>query len=82
VAGLPSKYEAMPNPFYRSSGFEVAGDIKNIQLVNLSEECTIRIYTVRGDLVKTIHHNNPFSGVATWNQISDYEQYVKSGIYF
>jgi len=72
----------VPNPFYRSSGFEVAGDIKNIQFVNLSEECTIRIYTVRGDLVKTIHHNTPSSGVATWNQISDYGQYVKSGMYF
>ncbi|MBC7185788.1 MAG: T9SS type A sorting domain-containing protein [Calditrichaeota bacterium] len=72
----------VPNPFYRSSGFELAGDVKLIQFVNLSEECTIRIYTVRGDLVKTIHHRDPSSGVAFWNQISDYGQYVKSGMYF
>jgi hypothetical protein len=72
----------VPNPFYRSSGFQLAGDVKLIQFVNLSNECTIRIYTVRGDLVKTIHHSNPSSGVAFWNQISDYGQYVKSGMYF
>lgn len=72
----------VPNPFYRNSGFQTAGDEKVIQFVNLAEECTIRIYTVRGDLVKTIHHNNPSSGVAKWNQISDYGQYVKSGMYF
>ena len=72
----------VPNPFYRSSGFELAGDIKLIQFVNLSTECTIRIYTIRGDLVKTIQHQNTSSGVAFWNQISDYGQYVKSGMYF
>ncbi|MDZ7384863.1 MAG: hypothetical protein ONB07_01965 [candidate division KSB1 bacterium] len=72
----------VPNPFYRSSGFELAGDVKLIQFVNLSEECTIKIFTVRGDLVKTIHHADPSSGVAFWNQISDYGQYVKSGMYF
>jgi len=37
---------------------------------------------VRGDLVKTIRHADSQSGVATWNQISDYGQYVKSGMYF
>ncbi|MBN1153989.1 T9SS type A sorting domain-containing protein [candidate division KSB1 bacterium] len=72
----------VPNPFYRSSGFQLVGDTKLIQFVNLSEKCTIRIYTVRGDLVKTIEHNDPSSGIAFWNQISDYGQYVKSGMYF
>lgn len=72
----------VPNPFYRSSGFQLAGDTKLIQFVNLSRTCTIRIYTLRGDLVKTIEHANETSGVAYWNQISDYGQYVKSGMYF
>ncbi len=76
------KVTVVPNPFYRSSGFQLAGDIKLIQFVNLSQTCTIEIYTIRGDLVKTIHHNDPASGVAVWNQISDYGQYVKSGMYF
>ncbi len=76
------KVTVVPNPFYRSSGFELAGDTKLIQFVNLSEACTIEIYTIRGDLVKTIRHQSTSSGVATWNQISDFGQYVKSGMYF
>ncbi len=72
----------VPNPFYRHSGLQKAGDENRIQFVNLSERCTIRIYTLRGDLVKKIEHNDPGSGVAYWNQISDNGQYVKSGMYF
>jgi hypothetical protein len=77
-----SKIAVVPNPFYVSSGLDNVGDRKMIQFVNLPAECTIRIFTLRGDLVKTIHHNNPSSGVAKWNQISEYGQYVKSGMYF
>jgi len=72
----------VPNPFYRHSGLSRLGDEKVIQFVNVSKQCTIRIYTLRGDLIKTIEHNDPERGVASWNQLSDYGQYVKSGMYF
>jgi len=35
---------------------------------------------MRGDLVKTIEHNDG-SGIAAWNQVTDYGQFAKSGIY-
>lgn len=72
----------VPNPFYRNSGLPKAGLENRIQFVNLSTRCTIRIFTLRGDLVKTIHHDDPNSGVAFWNQVSDNGQLVKSGLYF
>ncbi len=72
----------VPNPFYRSSGFALAGDVKRIQFEGLPPSCTIRIYTLRGDLVKTIDHQDTASGIASWNQISDNGLYVKSGMYF
>lgn len=72
----------VPNPFYRSSGFEEPGRERDIQFVFIPQRCTIRIYTLRGDLVKTIRHDDESSGVAIWNQITDYGQYVKSGMYF
>ena len=77
-----SQVVVVPNPFYRSSGFELAGDTKAIQFVNLSQDCTIRIFSVRGDLVKSLQHLSDNSGTAFWNQISDNGQYVKSGMYF
>ena len=81
TAGILDQVTVVPNPFYRSSGLTLAGDTKLVQFVNLASECTIRIFTLRGDLVKTIEHQSEDSGVAGWNQISDYGQYVKSGIY-
>lgn len=77
-----SKVAVVPNPFYLNSGLSFAGDTKKIQFVNLPSVCTIRIFTVRGDLVKTIEHNDNQSGSASWNQISEYGQYIKSGLYF
>jgi hypothetical protein len=72
----------VPNPFYRHSGLPKLGAENRIQFVNLSRKCTIRIFTVRGDLVKIIYHDDTASGVAYWNQISDNGQFVKSGMYF
>ncbi len=72
----------VPNPFYRQSGFLEPGAQKDIQFVGVPENCTLRIFTLRGDLVKTIKHNTLNSGVIRWNQITDFGQYVKSGMYF
>ena len=81
-SGVLNNVVVVPNPFYRSSGFALAGDTKAIQFVNLSTDCVIRIYTLRGDLVKTLEHRSSDSGTQFWNQISDNGQYVKSGMYF
>ncbi len=80
--GALDNVAVVPNPFYVTSGFERGGDLKNIQFVNLPSPCTIRIFTVKGNLVKVIEHNDPSSGVAFWNQISENKQYIKSGLYF
>jgi len=77
-----SRVAVVPNPFYRQSGLPKLGSENRIQFVNLPEKCTIRIFTIRGDLVKTIYHNNTETGVAYWNQISENGQFVKSGMYF
>jgi hypothetical protein len=47
---------------------------------NLPPVCTIRIYTVSGDLVETIEHTDG-SGDEEWDQISRSNQFVLSGIY-
>ncbi|MBD3289140.1 hypothetical protein GF337_10075 [candidate division KSB1 bacterium] len=42
--------------------------------------CTIKIYTERGDLIKTIEHTNS-TGDEEWNLNTKYRQVVVSGIY-
>jgi len=70
----------VPNPFVIESGLTRPGDEDIIQFINVPSPCTIRIYTVRGDLVKTIKHEESL-GIATWNQVSNWGQYVESGVY-
>ncbi len=71
----------VPNPFIMRSGFIVPGEQDYIQFVNIPSPCTIKIYTLRGDLVKTIEHTET-TGVARWNQITQYGQFAKPGVYF
>jgi hypothetical protein len=42
--------------------------------------CTIRIYTERGDLVKTIEHTDG-SGDELWDSTTSYRQVIVSGVY-
>ncbi|MBL7995662.1 hypothetical protein JNM05_09850, partial [bacterium] len=48
--------KVVPNPFYKYSSFETSFD-KLIKFTNLPSSCTIKIFTVTGDLVKTLTHN-------------------------
>jgi hypothetical protein len=80
-----------PNPYrvdaeYSSDEYEKGGSYgKRIRFVNLPPRCTIRIYTLDGDLVREIyHHKDDLDLDATydeWNLISRNTQAVVSGIY-
>ncbi len=48
--------KVVPNPFYKYSSYETNFD-KMIKFTHLPEVCTIKIFTVAGDLIKTIKHN-------------------------
>ncbi len=71
----------VPNPFVIREGFSQPGEGDVIQFVNIPNPCTIRIFTVRGDLVKTIDVVEGTGALTSWNQVSDYGQFVESGVY-
>ncbi len=54
---------------------------RRIQFINLPAACQIKIYTLAGDLVYTLDHNNPTRGYEDWNLTSYVGQAVSSGIY-
>lgn len=71
----------VPNPFNtRSAKLQYLGDPDKLMFLNIPGECTIKIFTERGDLVKTIQHVNG-SGDESWNCNTDYGQVVVSGVY-
>jgi hypothetical protein len=54
---------------------------RRMQFINLPERCEIKIFTLAGDLVRTMHHDDPSSSYQDWNLTSYVNQAVASGIY-
>jgi hypothetical protein len=89
VAVVPNPYRAdisynNYNPPWESPGQGrerwVEQDRK-IQFINIPIPCEIKIYTLAGDLVQTIQHDDPERGFANWNLTSSIGQTVASGIF-
>ena len=71
----------VPNPYNISArDFNYLGEPNKISFLNIPAYCKIQIYTERGDLVKTILHNDG-SGDESWNLVSDSRQIIVSGLY-
>jgi hypothetical protein len=70
-----------PNPFREVSGFPTRGEENSIVWMNLPKRCTINIYTISGEHIRTIEHDDPNSGEAVWNQLTNARQRVAPGIY-
>ena len=86
IATLPPKQNldeilVVPNPFVIGEGFSRPGEQDRIQFVNIPNPCTIRIYTVRGDLVRTLEAGQGDGAIVSWDQVTDFGQFVESGVY-
>ncbi len=76
----------VPNPYIAFSAAEIAGvrtgdrDDQRIEFRNLPQKCTIRIYTVVGELVDTIvkDDNRDFT---TWRLLTFESQQIAYGVY-
>jgi len=58
---------------------------RRVHFINLPDTATIRIFSLDGDLIREIHHPDPFlttySSSVGWDLISRNTQAVVSGIY-
>ena len=76
-----SAVRIVPNPYIaRANEFNFTGDDDRLLFVNLPPYCVLRIYTVTGDLIKTIHHDSG-SADESWNQVTETNQIIASGVY-
>ena len=82
----------IPNPYIGDGRYNGSnnweGDISTwtennrlIRFINLPEKCIIRIFTVAGELIKTIQHNNSFNNWEDWNLQTSSGRIISSGIY-
>jgi hypothetical protein len=84
-----SVVKVVPNPYLVRAGWDLDNDYQRIQFINLPTDCTIKIYTMAGDLVKTISHVQPYQGgfdkatrgTAYWNLLTENNQKAATGVY-
>jgi len=86
-AGFETTPYVVPNPYVEAASFEPKpfnvtgrGD-RRLEFRGLPASCTIRIYTVRGDLVQTLRHDSSFDGFVAWNLRTKDNLDVAPGLY-
>jgi hypothetical protein len=76
-----SRIKVVPNPYIGHASWETTEGIRKIQFTHLPDVCTIRVYTLAGDLIKTIEHNSG-TGTEDWDMLSENQQGIVTGVYF
>ncbi len=70
-----SRVLVVPNPFRQVSGLLDTGEEKRLEFVNIPSQCTIRIYTMAGELINTIEHDG-FGSDAWGSSSGDNNNYM------
>ena len=86
VANELNRIRVVPNPYIVSSLWEPEfGELRKeplrqIQFINLPPECTIYIFTIDADLIKTIEHN-AINGTEVWDLRTEGGRELAAGMY-
>lgn len=82
------KIKVVPNPYIATASWEPKNIYssgrgeRQIHFTHLPQKCTIRVYTVSGELVKTIdHESNILDGTAFWDLLTRDNLSVAYGVY-
>jgi hypothetical protein len=68
--------------FEPKSGFAAGRGDRQVQFINLPPVCTIKIYTIAGELVKTIEHEESFwNGREPYNLLNKENMEIAYGVY-
>jgi len=85
VTSNAGRVTVAPNPYRAGSHFDnPGGEVelgRKIWFLNLPPRCRIKIYTVSGDLVRTLEHHDPVDGKISWDVLSEYGRAIATGLY-
>jgi hypothetical protein len=70
----------VPNPYYAYSEYETSRLDNRVKFTNLPPECTIKIFTVNGTLVRTFGKDNPLTFL-DWDLKNEARIPVAGGVY-
>ena len=71
---FPKNVYVVPNPFRQHSGLSGTGERYRMEFVGIPAKCKIKIYTLNGDIIQEIYHDDG-SGSEAWGSIKllDYQ---------
>jgi hypothetical protein len=90
---MPLNVKVVPSPYLIHNEWQQSSQIRRLRFINLPSECTIRIFTLNGELIKTIRHvatlapaegtavQNNMGGDEWWDLLSENRQLIASGLY-
>jgi hypothetical protein len=90
VAVVPNPYRTDKDYTYESGGYEGPNtqwdeNNRKVKFINLPERCTIRVFSLAGDLIRTIDHGERIGGFPSGSHemtlLSDSNRALASGIY-
>jgi hypothetical protein len=82
--GVSGGVGVYPNPYRAASMFDSRYNIetgRKLWFTGLAARCQIQVFTLAGDLVKTLEHDDPNSGQEAWDLISEPVRAIASGLY-
>ncbi len=75
------KIRVVPNPYFAKSTYEMDQFHHIVKFSNLPRRCTIRIFNLAGDLIRTIEKTDPTTSIVEWDLMNEKEIPVASGFY-
>jgi len=76
-----SEISVVPNPYIVSSKFNESTNSNRLRFTHLPKKCTIKIFTISGELVDVIDHDDDFDGNEYWDLKNDSGKKVSPGLY-
>ncbi len=76
-----AKVKVVPNPYLVHAEWETDDFVRKLQFTNLPSKCKIHIFTVTGEKVITLYHNNNTDGSENWDLITLNRQDAAPGLY-
>ena len=73
--------KVVPNPYISRSQFKESEFQRKIRFTNLPSKCKIKIFTISGELVYELEHDNEFSGNEWWDMRTVNNQEIAPGLY-
>ena len=93
VADTLGKVLVVPNPYrvdkdytFENGGWEgLTRDWdegkRKVKFIHLPTRCTIRIFSLAGDIISTLQHEDSQKGELDWDLLSDSRRALASGVY-